>query len=350
VKFIYPPTSLLFVDAVRAVAPNDALQAALNFVSWCLVWLTALLTAWLADRELTRAGHPAADALDRGLRLGLVCALTLGFYPVVKAYTLGQMQVVVNAAFAGFLLCWVSDRRAGAGALAVLMAAVKPQYGALLLWGLVRREWGFVRGATLTGAVLLLLSIVLYGFASHVDYLSVVAHVGRLGEAYWPNQTINGLLQRALGNGNSAVWDPEVYPPYHVGIHAATWSSTLLVIGLACLGRAKPRGSALDAAAVVLAATFASPIAWEHHYGVLPPLFVVMVFPCLVHFGRRGALLLAGGFLLASQYWHVLDALTDTSWNALQSLLLFVGLGLFVALLWLRAAGPPETEASVRDS
>ncbi len=208
VKFIYPPTSLLFVDGLRALVPEGALQRALNFVSW-----------WLVDRLLLRADLGPRDGLDRGLRLALVFALTLGFYPVVKAYTLGQMQVVVNAAFAGFAVCWASGRRAGAGALAVVMAAVKPQYGALLLWGLVRREWGFVRGALLAGVPLLLVSLALYGVASHLDYLSVAAHVGRLGEAYWPNQTLNGLLQRALGNGNAAAWD-------HTCIRPTTRAST----------------------------------------------------------------------------------------------------------------------------
>jgi hypothetical protein len=349
VKFIYPPTSLLFVDAVRSLAPSGALQTALNLVSWLLVVLTAGLTAALADRVLARGGAAPADAVDRGVRAALVFVLTLACYPVLKAYTLGQMQVFVNAAFAGFLLCWVTDRRASAGVLTVLMAVVKPQYGALLLWGVIRREWSFVGAAAISGMLVLLLSIGLYGFASHVDYLSVVSHVGRLGEAYWPNQTINGLLQRALGNGNSAVWDPHVYPPYHGGIHAATWASTALVIGLACFGRARPAGSTLDVAAVVLAATLGSPIAWEHHYGVLPPLFVVLALPCARHFGRRGALLLAAGFVVASQYWHPLDALTDTSWNVLQSLLLFVGLGLFVALLRLRVGAPLEDASAVRN-
>ncbi len=350
VKFIYPPTSLLFIDAVRAFVAPDALQAALNGISWVLVVLTALATAGVADRVLGRGDSAPEDPVDRGLRAALVFGLTLGAYPVLKAYSLGQMQVFVNAAAAGFVWCWVTQRPRSAGMLVVLMAAVKPQFGVLWLWGLVRRQWDFVGAAAAFGLVVLGVSLGLYGFASHVDYLSVASHVGRLGEAYWPNQTLNGLLHRWLGNGNAAVWDPHVYPPYHAGIHAATWLSTALWIGLACLTRARPPGTALDAAAVMLAATLASPIAWEHHYGVMPALFVVAAVPCARRFGGAGTLALAVVVLWMGQYWHVLDALTDTSWNGLQSSRFGLGLATFVGLLVLRTRADGSDALPVRDS
>ncbi len=350
VKFIYPPTSLLFIDAVRAFVAPDALQAALNGISWCLVVLTALATAGVADRALGRGDFAPKDSVDRGLRAALVFGLTLGAYPVLKAYSLGQMQVFVNAAVAGFVWCWVTQRRRAAGVLVVLMAAVKPQLGVLWLWGLVRRQWDFVGAAAVAGLLVLGVSLALYGFASHVDYLSVASHVGRLGEAYWPNQTMNGLLHRWLGNGNSAVWDPHVYPPYHAGIHAATWLSTAGLIGLACLTRARPAGSALDVAAVVLAATLASPIAWEHHYGVMPALFAVTAVPWVRRFGGVGALALAVTVVWMGQYWHGLDALTDTSWNGLQSSRFALGLASFVVLLVLRARADGPDGLPVKDS
>ena len=166
------------------------------------------------------------------------------------------------------------------------------------------------------------------------------------------NQTINGFLHRLLGNGNSAAWDPHVYPPYHAGIHAATWLSSALLVALACLGRARSPGSVLDVAAVALAGTLASPVAWEHHYGVLPALFVVMALPCTLRFGSTGALALAGVALGMGQYWHALDALTDTSWNALQSTRLAFGLALFALLVWLRSTSDTDGpgEVPVKDS
>lgn len=344
IKFIYPPTSLLFLDAVRGLAPERSLQGALNAVSWGLVGLTALLVGWILDRSLSAAGR-AATARERALRIALGAAGVLLFYPVTKAYSLGQMQVVVNAAFAGVVACWLAGRRDVAGALVVVMAAVKPQYGALLLWGVVRRERSFLVGALLAGVLVLGASLWRYGLASHLDYLSVASYVGRLGEAYWPNQTINGFLHRALGNGVSARWDPHVYPPYHAVVHVGTWVSTALLIGFACLGRARPPGSVFDAGAVVLAATIASPIAWEHHYGVLPPLFAVLLPEVARRYGTRGLAGLGAAVALASQYWHVLDRLTDTSWNALQSLLLAVGLGLLATLFVVRAR-----DVAVKDS
>jgi hypothetical protein len=349
VKFIYPPTSLLLLDLL----PRDALQRALNLLSWLCVVASVVASAAILDRSLERSRFAAAGATDRAARLAVAAALGLGFYPVVKAYTLGQMQVVVNALFAVCVLCWQRERKAAAGVLIALMAAVKPHYGVIALWGVLRGERRFAAAAALAGLALVLVSVLRFGWHTHLDYLSVAAHVSRLGEAYWPNQTPNGFLHRLLGNGVSGHWDPQVYPPYHALVHVGTLAAAaaLLAVGLWPV-RSGARGGGLDVCAAALAATIASPIAWEHHYGVLLPMFALLL-PAALAAPRSGAALavLAAAFAVAASHVHAQALLTDTPWRVLQSSLLFAALAVLALLVRLRSvpsAGPDPPTADRR--
>ena len=339
IKFIYPPTALLLIRALDLGVERSSWGAALNVLSWLCVALAIGFSAALLDRALRSASPPASRA-ERAARIALVVAFGVCFYPLVKAYTLGQMQVVVNACFAAFLWCWLTGRHVAAGVLVAAMAAVKPQYGLLALWGLVRGEWRFTAAAAAAGLALLALSVARFGLADHVDYLRVLAHVGRHGEAYWPNQSANGFLQRLLGNGESAAWSPTVYPPFHPVVYAGTLATSvaLLVAGLFAPPRCEKRGDALDLAGFALALTLASPLAWEHHYGVLLPVLALLLAASLEWrvWGAATWPLLALCALIASNYWHVLGGLSGTVWNPLQSLLFVAALVLLALLIGMR--------------
>jgi hypothetical protein len=352
IKFIYPPTSLLLIDAFAALFSKSGLRAALNVFSWLLVLITAAVSAALLDR-LAQAFEPARarNRTDRSVRIALTFALALAFYPVLKAYTLGQMQVLLNALFAGFLYAWVAGWKRAAGVGVALMTAVKPHYGAFVLWGLLRRERSFALAAISAGAALLALSVARFGLASHLDYLSVVGEVSRLGEAYWPNQTWNGFLHRLLGNGVSSHWDPHVYPPYHPVVHAGSLIAAGLLLAAALFVPARGRrGSACDLCAMALALTMASPVAWEHHYGVLLPIFAVLLVASLREpvLGCATVPLLALAAAVASHPWLALGALSGTAWNPLQSLLLLVALASFALALALSVGGGDPRESGAR--
>lgn len=336
IKFVYPPTSLLLFRALDATLPERAWPAALNALSWLCIAIALAASAWLLDRALRDVAPPSSPA-DRGARILLATLVGVGFYPLIKAYTLGQMQVFVNACFALMLCAWWLGWRASAGVLVALMAAVKPQYALFALWGVVRRDWRFTAGAAAAGLVLLALSVASFGFGDHLDYLRVASHVARHGEAYWPNQTPNGFLQRLLHNGESAVWDPHVYPPFSATVYVGTLVASLglLAAGLFWPPRARPRADALDLAGFGLALTLASPLAWEHHHGVLLPL-LALALGAVVSAGGRALLGLAVVALVASHYWEALARLSGTVWNPLQSLLLFASLALLALLLSLR--------------
>jgi alpha-1,2-mannosyltransferase len=258
----------------------------------------------------------------------------------------------VNALLAGLVLLWTADRRVAGGVLVALMAAVKPQYGLIVLWGVLRREWSFVAGAVAAGGVILGASVLAFGFASHVNYLEVLAYVSRLGEAYYPNQTLNGLVNRLLQNGAILHWDPHAYPPYRPLVHGLTLLSSVALLGVGLLWpvRSALRGGALDLCAAALAVTMAAPIAWEHHYGLLLPVFAVLL-PCALArpvFGRATLPVLAGSYLLASQFLPIANRLAHTPANVLMSGLFVAALCVLVVLLRLLhgADAAPASDAA----
>jgi hypothetical protein len=353
VKFIYPPTALLGIELLDRSLPRGRWSVALVALSLLMVTLNAALVAAVLDRELSRVAPPVSR-LDRGIRVTAAALLTLCFYPVVKAYSLGQAQVVVNALLAALVLAWSLGSRALSGVLVAAMCAIKPQYALIAVWGVARREWRFVGAAAAAGLGVLALSVWTFGLAHHLNYLDVLATISRVGEAYYPNQSVNGLLQRAMDHGDSLRWDPHDYPPYHPLVHAGTLLSSLALLGLTVLWRPwRPvRGGSLDLCAIALAATLASPIAWEHHHGVLLPIYACLL-PALLQrpvLHRATFPVLAISFVLSSHFLPAANRLAGTPLAAVQSYLLFAALtvlALLTALLHAPTGGLP-TDPIVR--
>jgi alpha-1,2-mannosyltransferase len=332
IKFQYPPTALLALFFIRS--PDGLWWISLGFLGvafWC---------SWQIFRQgLDQAGE-LRPGPSRRLHLLLAAAmliLTLTFYPVVKALTLGQIQVWINSLFAVLLWCWLTQRKKTAGFLLGLMCLIKPHYGIILVWGGLRKQWGFVLAATATGMLGLMVSLSLFGVANHLDYLSVLSFIGRHGESYHANQSVNGLLHRLLFNGNNVEWNPRAFAPFHPVVYAGTLLSTLALLALALFGpqRRSSRGSALDLCLAALAATMASPVAWEHHYGVLLPIYAFL-FPYLwaQEPSRRWTLPLLGlSYLLTANFYPAANELAETPFNFLQSYLL-AGAALVLLLLY----------------
>ena len=352
VKFIYPPTALLGIELLERSLPRARWLGALAALSLLMVALEAALVAALLDRELSRVAPPVSP-LDRGTRVATAALLTLCFYPVVKAYGLGQAQVFVNALLAALVFAWSRGNRVISGVLVAAMCAIKPQYALIAVWGAARREWRFVGSAAAAGLGVLALSVWAFGLAHHLNYLDVLATISRVGESYYPNQTVNGLLNRALDNGDGLHWDPHDYPPYHPLVHGGTLVSSLVLLGLAVLWRPRDttRGGILDLCAAALATTLASPIAWEHHHGVLLPIYACLLPALLRRPVLHGATLpvLAVSFVLSSHFLPAANRLAGTPLGAAQSYLLFAALTVLALLLALLHA-PQQEQPSGADT
>jgi alpha-1,2-mannosyltransferase len=273
--------------------------------------------------------------------------LGLTFYPVVRGAMLGQLQVWLNALFALSLLLYVTGRRVSAGVALGLMALGKPQYALFLLWGLLRRDKRLMAGMLGAIGAGLIASIATFGLAMHVDYLRALRFLSAHGESFHANQCVYGLLGRLYSVAQPALfnnldWDWRHYPPFRLTLYLATLVSSIAFLALALLrGRAEP---AIEAPAgfcqMALTTTMAAPIAWEHHYGILLPVFA-WLWPLLWYneryrnaSGWRVAVVIC--YILASSYISGLNTLASTWFNVLQSYLFFAVLTVFALLLRLR--------------
>ncbi len=335
-KFQYPPTSLLPLALLEKLGIRLSIGV-LNQIGW--VWIVVTAAAMLVYSLILaeRSGVVMRDdRRGRALVAAVAVFATLSFYPVMLAYTIGQVQAWINATFIFACLCWLLERRMATGMLIGAICLLKPQFSLFLIWGALRRQWPFLIGWGLVVAPALILSLVLYGFANHLDYLRVLQFLSHHGEIYYHNQSVGGLLNRLLVDGDS-VGLPFGFPPYNPVVYVGMLaSSAILVLGALFLrARTPDSGGLLDFLTAALTFTLASPIAWEYHYGVQLPILATLLFALLAQpqeGGRSGLwATLAIVYVLSANYFFVTNETADTPFNFVQSYLLFAGF----AALWL---------------
>ena len=340
VKFQYPPASLLLLEPLYDRTTSiSALASTANVMSWLMILATIPILARLFTLSLRR--FPVAAALceggrvpitERAARLLLAACFTITFYPLMKSFDVGQIQSWMYFLLMLSLWAWMAEKKALAGVLAGLICIIKPQIGLLLAWGALRKQWRFAAGLTATVSVMLAASLAAYGLANHLDYPQVLSFMAKHGESYYPNQSLNGLLNRLLFNGTNLHGSPIAFAPHHPAIAAATALSSALFIAAALFWNAgQRRAETTDLFVAMLSFTMASPIAWEHHYSIMLPMFAVALPATLSLIEtRRGLERLTIAFLLSSNFYKITNIFAETRFNALQSYLFFG------ALLFLR--------------
>ena len=224
VKFQYAPAALLLTRNLTAQT--------LNRLSWLAVWATSAVSAGLLVSSAVRR-ELLDGPLDTLLCAGAALGLCLTFYPLLKAYTLGQIQVWVDAVFAIAVWMWSRNRQLSAGFLVGVICLIKPPLAPLAVWSVVRRQWRFATGVTIVAVLGLSLSLAIYGVSSHLSYLRALAFIGTRGETYYPNQSVNGLLNRWFLNGDTLAFDDFAFSPFHPVVAWGTMVGSLLLYAAA---------------------------------------------------------------------------------------------------------------------
>jgi alpha-1,2-mannosyltransferase len=216
---------------------------------------------------------------------------------------------------------------------------LKPQLGLFAIWALIRKDWRFLGGLAATGAIGLGLSVLLFGIQNHIAYLDVLSYMSRHGEGHLSNHSFNGLLHRVTGNDDGLVWSNEAFSPYNPIVHVGTLitSLALVVIGLWPRGSTAGMNGLYQFQLAALAFTIASPMAWEPHYGVLAPMFAVLLCAVMTmpagKARRHWLMALAATFVFAAMHLPVVGLFAHTPLMVLQSYLLFAALGVLF-MLW----------------
>lgn len=333
-KFQYPPTSLLPLELVGMFVPLTS--TVLDAINAVMLLANAVLIALLARMLL--AGNDSKETFDPRLVAVIAFVAAFLFYPVTRAFSLGQIQVWIDLAFTAACLLWLTERRAAAGVFVGLATLIKPQLGLLLLWAVAWKEWRFAGGFLAAALPAAVISLVRYGWDNHLDYLNVLSYISQHGEVFHRNNSINGLVNR-LVFGSGAEWDANSFAPYSSIVHAATMLSSaafvLLPLSIPFLQRRNV--NFFDFGAAALCFTLASPVAWEHHYGIMLPLFVGMLAFALRESSaeaRRTTLaLLTLSWTLSAGLYAALYLLHAPPLNILQSYLFFGALILLFLLM-----------------
>jgi hypothetical protein len=298
-------------------------------------------------REYNATGLSLVEKVSVGFLLAL---LLFTFYPAVKAGTLGQIQVWLNALFAIAILCYITGHETLAGVLLGIMASIKPQYALFVLWGLIRGNRRLVIAMIVTGLIGLVAGISEYGLATYIDYLRGLSFLSQHGESFYSNQSFNGLAGRFFSVRypevfNNLRWRGYYFPPYNFWIFSFTQVTSIALLVMALIkGKSQSRESKVaDFCLMGLALTMASPIAWEHHYGILFPIFVCLWL--ILWFGKstlknrwvKVAFVVI--YLMAANFIPVVSLLASTYFNVLQSYLFFTAVGVFT-ILWIEKKNP----------
>ena len=341
---IYPLMSILPLLAMKRAGVGDAaVLRTLMVASWLavctVVGLAVAIAAKVARRPFERGGL--------SWRAGVATAMAAFFFmPITLAFSLGQAQIFLDLFFALLVLFWVQGRQRPAGVMMALMTMVKPQFGLLLLWAALRRRWNALAAGLVTLAIGGAASVAAFGVSNNLDYLRVLAGLSRKAQSHYANQSMFGLLNRAIFNGENMPYHPYVYPPFVPWVYYVTLATTAALVLLALAypfinrrinainKRAREQaGSMADLGAMGVVCVIATPMAWEHHYGVLLPIFVWLWFAVYRRgFGSIWKLGLA--FVLIADFLSPLNFLAAIPVaNVLQSYMYFGALLLLALLL-----------------
>lgn len=345
VKFQYPPSSLLVMkllpQPVTAPMLLDVykMQPMPSLIA-VLITIISAAVLWLKRMAKDQNGSMTWWKPKALVAMYLICVLGETFYPLTKGHFLGQIQVYLGALSAMALVLQELGFSALSGACLGLCCLNKPHFALLILWGLLRRQKRFLWGFGIVVVLGLLLSIGAFGLNNHLQYLDVLQYMSRHGEVYGPNQSVNGLLNRFLENGNAILFEHNAFAPYHPVVYYATLASSVLILALALFLPAAEnlKGRTVDLAVMMCAATIASPITWDHHYGAFFPVFAVALVAAIRSL-RSGLLLFASYMLMANEMMRTDLVFTDRWTGIWGSHIFFGALLLFGYMLTVRFRG-----------
>ena len=252
--YLYPPFAILFLTPL----------ALLSDVSAQVVW-TAITLAAVIGYALICVENFAARRFHTATVTALTVAFTLAMEPTESGLNFGQVNIVL----AMFLALDLSHRtgRIPQGVLTGIAAAVKLTPLLLVAYFLVTRR---VKPALWTlGSFLVCNAIawVIFPKASWIYWTGTFLESDRVGVSYISNQSINGMLQRLLG-------DTAVAQVAWLGL-AGLVTVAVLVVAHHLYGDYPHLTDGLVLAAILLV----SPISWTAHWILILPLLLVAALP-----------------------------------------------------------------------
>ncbi|MFD8588289.1 glycosyltransferase 87 family protein [Streptomyces sp. NPDC059637] len=284
----YPPFAALLFVPLTWVGTGTMRTAA---TAGNLALLVALVH--LSLRLLDRAGPPGElRGPARPAAVLLVSALAVWCEPVWTTLRYGQVNLLLAV-----LVLWDLTRRPGhrwAGAGIGLAAGIKLTPGLFALFlalvgiahaaraargpggaaGAGPRLWNPWLRAAATAAACFASTVLVAALALPADsrrfWTGAVFAAGRVGFAEdTANQSLRGLLARALHTGDPGVW-------WAVTAAVVAACGLAVAVGAAAAGPALPHGHAWAVVTAAVTALLVSPVSWSHHWVWGVPLVLLL--------------------------------------------------------------------------
>jgi hypothetical protein len=348
-SFIYPPSAALELIplgwVVNAHSGDLSLGTKLvDLIGRICVLVTIIIALWFLRGMIS------------GWKYWFTTAIIVGaFYPLRWMVTCVQVQSIITLFLAVAILIYARSNTLIAGLLVGLAACLKPHLVLLVLFSCFRKEWRFLVGMVVSGSTAILASFILIGFGPWQTYLLEIMPEMSVGYAYYPNQSINGIVHRWLGHPSAFV----LGPPSEV-VSIATKSAVLIFSLFAVLPRGIWLGGqnksqtltanrqdqsqrevtndyvlrAMDIGIALLAITLASPIAWEHHFAWAIVLFTACLAAAqLSPFSSRLVSVLAVSYVLMGTYFLPAENVSS-GWLSIINSPRFVGAIMLMISAW----------------
>ena len=276
--YLYPPLfALLF-------APVTLLPYGAAYVAWLGLGVFFLAaSSWLF---LSSLDAPLRSTRGMLLAAGAILTACL-FYPVARNLAIGQSSLLLLLLMTGVMVKLRSRTRAGDAWAGVCLAGgilLKLTPALFLPYLALRRRWRAL-GYSMAALVLLMaVSIGAVGLEPHRVYFERMVPQLSGGTAFYPNQSLTGLVARISGEDLRLA---DLLDPAAAAARVARWLGLILMgvtLLLAVRRRAASPASPHDPdeddrgfGLLLLAGLAASPISWEHHYVLaLIPAWILM--------------------------------------------------------------------------
>jgi hypothetical protein len=326
---IYSLVSELPLLLLRKLGVSDPLMLRLLAIGSFLAVMGIIASALLmGKRLLARRGAslqwPAMVA---------VALAVLFCYPVLKGFSLGNAQTYLSCGFAVLLMLWTEGHERSSGILSCALTCVKPQFALVLIWMLIRKRWNAAVAFLVTGVVLFAISTAVFGLHNNLDYLKVLSSLSHKAQSHYGNQSMFGTVNRMIFNGENLGYTPYVYTPYIPWVYKLTVTTALALLALALFFPwGKLKGSTADLAAIGIVSVASSPMAWEHHYGIVLGIFAWLWFGYGAGQQKRPWLTGLAFFLTCNELSGFNFLYNHVGWNLLQSYI-YIGALLLMGIL-----------------
>jgi Glycosyltransferase family 87 len=302
--YVCPDEAQCFVNVpivAAAFIPLSILPLTLAHALIAILSLFSVAALIVAISRLTGSGPRISTT---------VAAIVLLNGPLYYSVRLGNTTHIIALAIVVAMLLDRRERSIGAGVLIGLAALMKPTLLVFAPYFALRKRGHALSGLAVTLAAAMLMSVGLFGFEAHREWLHQVVIASGSGPiAAYNSQSVGAALARLLlDKGFLWTWTPMAADSTFKAIQTAVFFALVGAVVLACSRTRQPGAPATKSAEwflVLCVALAVGPVTWTHYYVLLVPAlaWLAIVEPPSSRSGRvvtiAAALLVSAPVVLA---------------------------------------------------